>query len=97
DGTVSRAATALAHTDRVMGVLPLGGLNHFARDIGVPTDLEAAARLLATGTARAVDIGEVNGRPFLNNSGLGLYPFLVTQREKRRRAGERKWVAFLRA
>jgi hypothetical protein len=43
---------------------------------------------------RSVDIGEVNGRAFINNSGLGLYASLVTQREKRRHLGQPKWIAF---
>ena len=65
-----------------------GTLNHFARDLRLPPDIASCVRLLKTGTVRAVDVAEVNGRPFLNNSGLGLYPSMVTQREKRRRLGQ---------
>ena len=97
DGTVNAIAAVLVDTDAVLGVLPIGGLNHFARDIGVPPDLEGAVRNLISGAVRSVDVGEVNGRIFVNNSGLGLYPLLVVERERRRRLGQNKWIAFLRA
>ena len=47
DGTISAAASALVGTKTVLGILPLGTLNHFARDLGIPTDLEEAAKLIA--------------------------------------------------
>jgi diacylglycerol kinase family enzyme len=81
DGTISCVAGALAGTDTKLGVLPLGTLNHFARDLGIPTKLEDAAKLLASGKARAVDVADVNGRVFVNNSAIGLYPLMVLDRE----------------
>jgi YegS/Rv2252/BmrU family lipid kinase len=81
DGTISCVAGALAGTRTKLGVLPLGTLNHFARDLGIPTKLEDAAKLLATGKARAVDVADVNGRVFVNNSAVGLYPLMVLDRE----------------
>jgi YegS/Rv2252/BmrU family lipid kinase len=94
DGTVSAVATLLSGTSCVLGVLPLGTLNHFARDLGIPTDLEGAAGVIREGTARAVDVGEVNGRIFLNNSSIGLYPALVRHRERQQeRLGRGKWAA----
>ena len=83
DGTLATIAAALAGTGMPMGVLPLGTLNHFAKDIGVPLDLEAAAAAIVNGVPRDVDIGEVNGHVFLNNSSLGLYPRMVRLREER--------------
>jgi diacylglycerol kinase family enzyme len=78
------------------GVLPLGTLNHFAKDLGIPLDLDEAVRNLAGGVPRKVDVGEVNGRIFLNNSSLGLYPDIVRDREKQqRRLGRGKWPAAL--
>src|SRR5438309_1559981 len=74
DGTISAAASALAGTETLLGILPLGTLNHFARDLGVPTDLDQAAKLIAGRNGRSVDIGEMNGRVFINNSAIGLYP-----------------------
>jgi diacylglycerol kinase family enzyme len=78
------------------GVLPMGTLNHFAKDLGIPLELDAAIRNLTTGIPVSVDAGEVNGRIFLNNSGLGLYPDIVRDREKQQsRLGRGKWPAAL--
>jgi len=82
-------------TDTALGVLPMGTLNHFAKDAGIPLDLEAAIRNFFTGRVVKVDVGEVNGRVFVNNSGIGVYPHLVRQREARRRHGHPKWLAFV--
>jgi len=98
DGTVSTVATALVDTGVVLGVLPLGTLNHFAKDLGIPADLGDAVAVLAEGKAAPVDVGEVNGRVFVNNSGLGLYPDIVRDRERQqKRFGRGKWLAFARA
>ncbi len=97
DGTVNAVAGALAGTDIALGVLPMGTLNHFARDVGIPADLAAAVRNLFTGHVTKVDVGEVNGRVFVNNSGIGLYPHIVRQREEEQRHGRVKWVAFVLA
>ena len=98
DGTVSAVASLLAGTEKPLGVLPLGTLNHFAKDLGVPLDIGAAARGVCEGRVRSVDAAEVNGRIFVNNSSLGLYPRIVRRREKlRERMGSGKWAAFLRA
>jgi len=81
DGTINGVAAALAGTRTRLGILPLGTLNHFARDLGVPADLGEAAKLIATGAERLVDVAEVNGRLFVNNSAIGLYPLMVLDRE----------------
>lgn len=93
DGSISAAAGVLAGTDRALGVLPLGTLNHFARDLGVPT-LDEAVDAIASGRTRQVDVGEVNGRVFINNSSIGFYPRLVAERTREQRArGLPKWPA----
>jgi diacylglycerol kinase family enzyme len=97
DGTVSAVAARLAGTDRALGVLPGGTLNHFARDLGIPADLERAAAIVRAGRTRRVDIAEVNGRAFINNSSIGLYVEIVREREKFRQHGWRKWIAFAAA
>ncbi len=81
DGTVSAAATALAGGNRPLGILPLGTLNHFARDAGVPIDLAEAAAVIAAGKARRIDVAEVNGRVFVNNSSVGIYTDFVRSRD----------------
>lgn len=94
DGTINAVASVLVGSGRPFGVLPLGTLNHFAKDLGMPLALDQAVRALATGRPRQVDVGEVNGRIFLNNSSLGLYPDIVHDREKQqRRLGRGKWLA----
>ena len=96
DGTVSTVASALAGGPVALGVLALGTLNHFARDTGVPADLGLAVAAIVDGRPHTVDIGEVNGRTFINNSGLGLYPDIVRNRERQqKRLGRGKWPAFV--
>jgi diacylglycerol kinase family enzyme len=97
DGTINAVAGALVGTNTALGVLPIGTLNHFAKDVGIPLDLEAAVRNVFTGQVVKVDVGEVNGRVFVNNSGIGLYPHIVRQREEQQRHGHVKWVAFVLA
>ena len=96
DGTVSTVAAALVDTGIAFGVLPLGTLNHFAKDLGIPLELADAVAVLAHGEAGRVDVGEVNGRIFVNNSGLGLYPDIVHDRERQQKRLRRgKWPAFV--
>jgi diacylglycerol kinase family enzyme len=93
DGSVSAAASALVGREVPLGILPLGAFNHFARDLGIPLDPEAAIATVAKGQVKLVDVGEVNGCVFLNNSSLGIYPHLVAERRRYRRHGLAKWGA----
>ena len=96
DGTISAAASALVGTQTKLGLLPLGTLNHFARDLGIPADLDEAAKLIVAGKERRVDIGEMNERVFINNSAIGLYPLMVVDRDlQRKRLGRSKALALL--
>ena len=97
DGTLNAVATEVLGTSIPLGVLPLGTWNHFAKDLGIPQDLEGAARNLLTGRAVPVDVGEVNGRIFLNNSSLGIYPRMVRRREEQQKQGRHKLLAFAQA
>ncbi len=97
DGTVNAVATMLVGTSVRLGVIPGGTLNHFARDLHIPEDLVEAVHVLKEGTTQLVDVGTVNGRLFLNNSGLGLYPEMVMKREEIRKKGFRKATALLMA
>ncbi len=97
DGTVSAVACMVQGTGSVMGVLPLGTLNHFAKDLKIPLDLPAAVATLFAGTETRVDVGEVNRQIFINNSSLGLYPGVVQLRDALQKRGYRKWPSFARA
>lgn len=94
DGTIRCVASHLAGGTLPLGVLPLGTLNHFARDLGIPVEIPDAVRLIAEGEARSLDLGEVNGQVFVNNSILGLYPPVVKVRDRERQEKQRgKWLA----
>jgi YegS/Rv2252/BmrU family lipid kinase len=94
DGTVNAVASVLVcHRTIRLGILPLGTLNHLVRDLGIPTDLAQAVRVICAGHSRAIDVGQVNDSYFLNNSSVGLYPTLVKLREKLQAGGRGKWWA----
>jgi diacylglycerol kinase family enzyme len=93
DGTISGVAAGIVESRAALGVLPLGTLNHFARDLHIPTDLRQAVEVIAARHLARVDVGQVNDRVFLNNSSIGLYPNIVEERERLRRQGYRKWPA----
>jgi diacylglycerol kinase family enzyme len=95
DGTISSMVSAIVGAGKVLGVLPFGTMNHFAKDLQLPLDLEAAVATIVTGQEVRVDVGEVNGHTFINNSSLGLYPSIVSEREKQQRLGRGKWPAFV--
>jgi diacylglycerol kinase family enzyme len=97
DGTVNAVAGILAGGELPLGIVPLGTLNHFARDLGLPLDIEAAVGVIAEGSIRRVDVGEVNGRVFVNTSSLGIYPLLAAERYRERRRGLSTWTAMTRA
>ena len=84
DGSIRTVAGVLAGSDVPLGILPLGTLNHFAKDLGIPLNLGEAAGVIAKGVQRAVDLAEVNGETFINNSSIGIYPYMVLDRERRR-------------
>ena len=93
DGTVSAVASLLAGTSTPLGVLPLGTLNHFAKDAGIPMDLPKAVETVAARNTTQVDVACVNDRVFINNASIGVYPSVVASRERLREQGRSKWVA----
>jgi diacylglycerol kinase family enzyme len=96
DGTIRTVAGVLADSGIPLGVLPLGTLNHFAKDAGIPTDMDGALEVIAAKCVHRIDLGEVNGQIFVNNSSIGVYPSLVLRRDQTRRSeGHSKWVATL--
>lgn len=102
DGTVRAVAESVRGTEREFGVLALGTLNHFARDLRLPLELEGAVAGIAQSLTVAVDVGEVQSSSgkalvFVNNSSLGAYPAMVMERERMKKAGRNKWASLLLA
>lgn len=98
DGSLRTAAGVLAGTGVPLGILPLGTMNHFAKDLGLPLSIQEASVAIAGGQIRAVDIAEVNGEIFINNSSIGIYPYMVIDRERRMaRHKLAKWAAMVPA
>jgi diacylglycerol kinase family enzyme len=95
DGTINSVTSQLLNAKKTLGILPLGTMNHFAKDLRIPLELEAAVETIIEGHVMDVDLGEVNGHIFVNNSSLGLYPSIVREREKQQRLGSGKWPAYV--
>ncbi len=72
DGTQSGAANILAKSDTIMGVLPLGTGNAFARDLRIETDLDEAIDVIVNGNTEEVDLGVYNEGYFLNVATIGI-------------------------
>ena len=85
DGTVGAVADVVRETGTALGVIPVGTMNHFAKDLGIPLDPGEAARVIAAGRCIRLDMGEVNGRAFINNASLGIYADMVRKRARQQR------------
>ena len=85
DGTINHIVQPLVHSDAILGVIPAGTYNHFARDLGIPLDWREALDVALSGSLLQVDTGRINERFFVNNVSMGLYPELVAKREERGR------------
>jgi YegS/Rv2252/BmrU family lipid kinase len=73
DGTMTHAVDALAHSETVLGVLPLGTGNSFAQSLGIdPHDVGAAIGVIARGHTARIDLGRVNGTHFANFATVGI-------------------------
>ena len=81
DGTIGAVASVCHEAGLPMGVIPQGTFNYFARGLDIPEDMEGAVQVLATGVLRDLPLGEVNGKIFLNNASLGIYPMILRTRE----------------
>lgn len=98
DGTIASAAQALIGTDTALGVLPLGTMNLFARDLGLPLAVKDAATALAGAAPKLIDVGEVNGKVFLCTSSLGIFSLLARRRERQRHdPNPLKWIGAIGA
>lgn len=80
DGTINSVAGGIIDSGATLGILPLGTLNHFAKDLGIPLGLPEAVAVVAGGHRRRVDVGQANDRVFVNNCSIGMYPDIVRER-----------------
>lgn len=97
DGSLHHVAQALVGTEGVLGLVPVGSLNHLARDLQVPLgDWRAAMDVALHGPVRQIDVGRINGRYFLNSVMLGIYP-TVSEFRERFRSMHSRWRAYAKA
>jgi len=89
DGTIGEVVNGMARaagreTDELgpMGIMPMGSANDLATSLHLPMDLKAAAGVIAAGRVRNMDIGQVNGYYFANNSAMGLEPYITLIQQK---------------
>jgi YegS/Rv2252/BmrU family lipid kinase len=97
DGTINTVATCLAGTEIILGVIPAGTFNHFAKDLKIPLAIEDAIKVILNGRITNIDVGQVNDRFFINNSAIGIYPKLVSGKERFRSRGYNKWWALVQS
>jgi diacylglycerol kinase family enzyme len=98
DGTLNAVAHEAVRQGCVFGVLPQGTFNYFGRTHGIPEDLAEAVHALLRARVRRVQIGMLNGRSFLVNASVGLYPRLLEEREHdKQQFGRSRVVAILSA
>ena len=85
DGTINTVIQPLIHTEAILGVIPVGTYNHFAKDLGIPLAWREALEVVMSGEIKPIDAARINERFFVNNISMGLYPELVARREEKGR------------
>lgn len=96
DGSIHHVAQAVVGTEGELGILPIGTVNHLARDLQIPLEWRAALEVAVGGELRQIDTGRINGHYFLNSVMIGLYPSISEYRE-RFRSTHHKWQAYAMA
>lgn len=96
DGSIHHVAQALVGTEGVLGIVPVGTVNHMARDLELPMDWREALEVAIRGRIRQIDTGRINGVAFLNSVMIGIYPRITEYRE-RFRCTHSKWRAYAKA
>lgn len=92
DGTVNEVATALVGSEVALGIVPVGSGNGLARALGIPLRPDRALAVLEGGIPRRMDVGQVNGKPFLNVAGVGFDAFVGWAFHKAGRRGGRRGI-----
>ncbi|OWT80183.1 MULTISPECIES: diacylglycerol kinase family protein [unclassified Achromobacter] len=98
DGTLNAVAAAVLPSGLPFGILPRGTFNYFGRTYGISRETEESVASLLDARIEPVQVGLLDGRPFLVNASLGLYPQLLEDREAyKQKLGRRRWVALISA
>ena len=96
DGSIHHVLQGIVHTDATLGILPVGTVNHLARDLKLPADWREALEVAMHGSIFQIDTGVINGRYFLNSVMAGLYPTMAGYREQFRSTNS-SWQAYAKA
>lgn len=96
DGSIHHVVQALVATEGILGIVPIGTVNHAARDLEIPLDWREAIEIALHGRVRQIDTGRINGIHFLNSVMVGIYPTMTEYRE-RFRSTHSKWRAYARS
>lgn len=94
DGTIRSAAQTCIHSKTILGVLPLGTLNHFAQELNLPNSSAELIQAIQQNKTITIDVGEVNGTVFLNNSSIGFYPHFAKRRDYYTKFYN-KWLSYI--
>jgi diacylglycerol kinase (ATP) len=87
DGTINEVASALAFGGVPLGIIPAGSGNGLARELGVDPRPERALAEALSATPRVMDVGDVEGRLFVNIAGIGVDAFVASRFSLARRRG----------
>ncbi|MFJ1269320.1 diacylglycerol kinase family protein [Legionella lytica] len=94
DGTIRTAAHHCANTSIILGVLPLGTLNHFAKEMGLPEGVDEFVTCLKEQQTSKIDVAKVNDFIFINNSSIGFYPKFADKRDQYSKYYN-KWLSYI--
>ena len=93
DGTINETASALVHTESVLGIIPVGSGNGFALHTGIPKNVKKAVQKLNSANVVSVDYGLKNGQPFFCTCGVGFDAFVSTEFAK---SGKRGFINYIK-
>lgn len=94
DGTIRTAAHYCAHTSIILGVFPLGTLNHFAKEMNLPESVKEIVKSLKKNHTTTIDLAKVNDLIFINNSSIGFYPQFANKRDQYSKIYN-KWLSYI--
>lgn len=94
DGTMSNVANLIKDTGAVLMPVPGGTLNHFTKDLGIPQSIPDALQYFKSAKKTRIDVGQIDGKTFINNSSIGFYSDSLFERDEHEKAYG-KWPAMI--